>query len=151
MKMDNVPFWQRKTLAEMTEDEWELLCDGCGRCCLHKLEDEDTGIVYYTNVACRLLDTQSCKCKDYARRKVLIRDCVKLNPNQPEFLQQMPPSCTYRLLEEGNPLPRWHHLITGNRETIHSAGISVRNRTVKEEEVTDYEDQIVDWPLEYHQ
>ena len=142
-------FWRHKSLAEMTEQEWELLCDGCARCCLHKLEDEDTGIIYYTNVACRLLDTYTCQCKDYARRKVLIRDCVKLNLNQPEILQQMPPSCAYRLVAEGRPLLAWHHLISGSRDTVHTVGISVRGRCVKEEDVTDYEDQIVDWPLEY--
>ena len=142
-------FWQHKTLTELTPEEWELLCDGCARCCLHKLEDEDTGIIYYTNVACRLLDTDNCQCRDYQRRKVLIRDCVKLNANQPEILQQMPPSCAYRLVAEGRPLPWWHHLNSGSRDTVHTAGMSVRGRTVQEEAVEDYEDQIVDWPLEY--
>lgn len=145
----NETFWQSKSLTEMTDEEWELLCDGCARCCLHKLEDEDTGIIYYTDVACRLLDSDRCQCKDYSRRKVLIRDCVKLNPNQPEILEQMPPSCAYRLLSEGKTLPHWHHLISGSRKTVHTAGISVRGRTTHEEDVTDYEEQIVDWPLQY--
>jgi uncharacterized cysteine cluster protein YcgN (CxxCxxCC family) len=149
MNKSSEPFWHHKTLDQLTREEWELLCDGCARCCLHKLEDEDTGIVYFTNVACRLLDADNCRCRDYPRRKVLIRDCVMLTPDAPEILQHMPPGCAYRLVAEGKPLYWWHHLISGSRETVHTAGISVRGRTVKEEEVEDYEEQIVDWPLEY--
>lgn len=140
-------FWENKSLHELSSEEWESLCDGCGKCCLHKLEDEDSGIIYYTNIACRLLDQHSCRCKDYPRRNVLVHDCVILQPTDTDFLQTMPPSCAYRLVMEGNPLPDWHPLITGDVQSVHHKRHSIRGRVVDEDSVQDYEDHIVDWPL----
>jgi uncharacterized cysteine cluster protein YcgN (CxxCxxCC family) len=126
-------FWQGKALVDLTPGEWESLCDGCGRCCLHKLEDEDTGELYFTNVACRLLDLNSCRCREYARRAELIPDCLVLTPSRPELFAQLPSTCAYRLLSEGRPLPEWHPLVSGNMDSVHRAGISVRGKVVSEE------------------
>ena len=141
-------FWETKSLYEMSGEEWEQLCDGCAKCCLHKLEDEDTGIVYYTNVACRMLDATSCRCKDYDRRAVLIKDCVEIRPDDLSVLASMPPTCAYRLISEGKCLPSWHHLISGDISSVHKVGQSVLGRTTDELAVKDYEDHIVDWPLD---
>jgi len=126
-------FWQRKPLVELTSAEWEALCDGCGRCCLHKLEDEDTGELYFTNVACRLLDLKTCRCQEYARRVELIPDCLMLSASNLDLYKQLPSTCAYRLLAEGQPLPDWHPLVTGDVDSVHSAGISVRGKVVSEE------------------
>lgn len=126
-------FWQRKMLADLTPAEWEALCDGCGRCCLHKLEDEDTGELYFTNVACRLLDLSTCRCRQYSRRVELIPDCLMLSPTNLELFKQLPSTCAYRLLAEGRPLPDWHPLVTGDVDSVHRAGISVRDKVVSEE------------------
>lgn len=145
--MAGVPFWRRKTLEQMNESEWEALCDGCGRCCLHSLEDEETGEVYSTNVACRLLDTDSCRCSHYARRKELMPDCIQLRVRDiPEF-SWLPRTCGYRCLAEGRPLPEWHPLISGDKESVHKAGMSVRGNVVSEELVhpDDMEEHIVTW------
>jgi uncharacterized cysteine cluster protein YcgN (CxxCxxCC family) len=146
--MDEVPFWRRKTLAMMTPDEWEQLCDGCGRCCLLKLEDEDSGEVLYTDVACHLLDAQTCRCRDYRRRTRRVPGCVVLTPDNLERLDWMPSTCAYRLLHEGRELPDWHPLVSGSRQSVHRAGISVRGRTLGEGEVADedLDDRIVTWP-----
>jgi uncharacterized cysteine cluster protein YcgN (CxxCxxCC family) len=147
--MDDAPFWRRKTLAEMTPDEWESLCDGCGRCCLNKLEDEDTGRVYYTDVGCRLLDGATCRCKDYRRRSKLVEDCVRLSPDNVAGLKWLPPTCAYRLVARGRDLYWWHPLVSGDPETVHAAGISVRGRVAVSEEnisVEEYEERIVSWP-----
>ncbi|MDX1541560.1 MAG: YcgN family cysteine cluster protein [Geminicoccaceae bacterium] len=146
--MAELPFWQRKSLAEMTPDEWEQLCDGCGRCCLLKLEDEDTAEVVYTDVACRLLDLGTCRCTRYPIRRRLVRDCVALTPENLERLEWMPSTCAYRRLHEGRGLPDWHPLVTGRAESVHEAGISVRGRVLREGTVADedLEDRIVDWP-----
>jgi uncharacterized cysteine cluster protein YcgN (CxxCxxCC family) len=144
------PFWQRKTLAEMSKTEWESLCDGCGKCCLLKLEYEDDGEIVYTEVACKLLDTQTARCGDYARRKNLVPDCVKLTADDHEALAAMPPSCAYRLLSEGQDLPEWHPLVSGRTETVHLAGMSVRHRVISEAEIVDEQDMldhVVTWPL----
>ena len=140
------PFWRRKTLSEMTADEWESLCDGCAKCCLHKLEDAETGEVSYTNVACRLLDAGTCLCTDYARRTRFVPDCVRLTPQNLAQLTWMPSSCAYRLVAEGRDLHWWHPLVSGDPETVHRAGISVRSRVVAEEKAGALTDHVVTWP-----
>jgi hypothetical protein len=142
---DSRPFWERKTLAEMTPEEWESLCDGCGRCCLLKLADEDGGNVAYTDVACRLLDLESCRCGNYARRHRLVKDCVRLTPQGLGQLSWMPSTCAYRLLHEGKALYWWHPLVSGDPDTVHAAGISVRGRVIAEEDTGELEDHIVNW------
>ena len=147
--MDDVPFWRRKSLAELSATEWESLCDGCGRCCLNKLEDEDTGRVYYTDVGCRLLDAATCRCKDYRNRSEQVDDCVKLSPDNVAALKWLPPTCGYRLVAHGRDLYWWHPLVSGDPDTVHAAGISVRGRVAISEEdlaIEDYEDRIVSWP-----
>ena len=140
-------FWKHVPLDRMTKAEWEALCDGCGRCCLNKLEDADSGAVAYTRVACRLLDGDSCRCGNYALRKVLVPECVVLTPaNIGQIAYWMPPTCAYRLLWEGADLPDWHPLVSGDPDSVHRAGISVRGQTVPEYEVpeTEWEDHIVE-------
>ena len=140
------PFWRTKTLAEMTRAEWESLCDGCGRCCLHKLRDEDTGELGWTNVACRLLDTATCRCSDYANRKARVPDCVKLTAKKVAAIDWLPPTCAYRLLAEGHDLPWWHPLVSGDPETVVTAGVSVRGKAIREREAGALEDHLVGWP-----
>ena len=126
-------FWRRKTLTEMTPEEWESLCDGCGKCCLHKLEDELTGQVAYTTVACRLLDTETARCGAYGERHERVPECVRLSPgNLPPWL---PNTCAYRLVEAGRDLPDWHPLKTGDPDSTHQAGVSVRGRVISESEL----------------
>jgi uncharacterized cysteine cluster protein YcgN (CxxCxxCC family) len=147
--MDDVPFWRRKTLAEMTAAEWESLCDGCGRCCLNKLEEEDTGRVHYTDVGCRLLDATTCRCKDYRNRSKRVDDCVRLTPENVGTIKWLPPSCAYRLLAHGRDLYWWHPLVSGDPETVNAAEISVRGRVgICEDDLhdQDYADHIVAWP-----
>lgn len=146
----NRPYWREKTLEEMTPEEWEQLCDGCGRCCLNKLEDWDSGEIVWTNVACRLLDGHACRCTDYANRQATVPDCVGLDAPTVRELSWLPPSCAYRLVAEGRDLYWWHHLLSGDRETVHQAGASVRGRTVSEAgmDVEDYEDHLEEWPGE---
>ncbi len=142
---DARPFWRRKTLRHMTEAEWESLCDGCGKCCLNKLQDEDTGALAFTNVACDLLDPVSCRCRDYANRWDFVPDCVKLVPAMVHRLAWLPSTCAYRLLAEGHDLPDWHPLVSGDPESVHRAGVSVRGRVILEREAGDLEDHVVDW------
>lgn len=146
--MSEAPFWERKSLAEMTRAEWESLCDGCGRCCLLKLQDEETEEIAFTNVACRLLDLGSCRCGDYANRNRQVPDCVILTPENLEDLIWMPSTCAYRLLREGRPLYWWHPLVSGDPATVEAAGVSVRGRVVSERVVPNeaLEDHVVDWP-----
>ena len=141
----DAPFWERKTLAEMNRDEWESLCDGCGRCCLHKLRDDD-GDIHFTNVACRLLDSHSCGCSDYAQRSRRVPDCIRLDPETLAEIDWLPPSCAYRLLSEGKTLPAWHRLVSLDAASVHKAGISVRGRTVDERVAGPLEHHVVDWP-----
>jgi uncharacterized protein len=129
------PFWQRKTLEEMTPQEWESLCDGCGRCCLKKLEDERTGRVVYTDVACKLLDRDRCRCTDYADRVRRVPDCVALDAAKARTLEWLPGTCAYRRLAEGKPLEWWHPLVSGDARTVLRAGISVRGRVLSEADV----------------
>ncbi|MES2743966.1 MAG: YcgN family cysteine cluster protein [Bdellovibrionota bacterium] len=138
-------FWKRKTLEEMSSSEWESLCDGCGKCCLHKIEDEDTGDIAFTNVACRLLDAKSCRCKNYPKRKKFVSDCQILTPKKVRKLVWLPSTCAYRLVAEGRDLPEWHPLVSGSRDSVHKAGVSVRNKVVSEDRVSDVEDFVVDW------
>ncbi len=144
------PFWKTKTLAQMTHAEWESLCDGCGRCCLNKLEDEDTGKYYYTDVGCRLLDGETCRCRDYPNRQALVDDCEQLTPENVAQLGWLPPSCAYRLISEGKDLYWWHPLVSGDPDSVHIAGVSVRGRLRgSETEIGDerLEDCIVSWPI----
>jgi uncharacterized protein len=150
MVADSRPFWLRKSLAEMTDTEWESLCDGCGRCCLSKLEEEETGRIFFTDVGCRLLDAESCRCCDYQHRTEKVGDCVRLRPDNVGEITWLPPTCAYRLVAEGRDLHWWHPLVSGDPETVHVAGVSVRGRVgASEDDVPDeqLEDHIVNWPL----
>lgn len=143
-----VPFW-RKSLEAMSTAEWESLCDGCGRCCLVKLEDEDTGDTHYTEVVCQLFDAGSCRCGDYVNRQVRIPDCIKLTPETVRGITWLPPTCAYRLVREGRDLPWWHPLVSGRVETVVEAGVSVRGKIgAFEDEVApeDLPERIVTWP-----
>ena len=144
---DEQPFWQRKSLTQMSAAEWESLCDSCGKCCLNKLEDWDTGAIHNTKVACRLLDGDTCRCRDYANRFDEVPECVQLDPKSAGTLPWLPPTCAYRLVAEGRPLPDWHHLVCGDPNAVHRAGMSVRGRTVSEEglEPEDWEEHVVEW------
>jgi uncharacterized protein len=140
-------FWEHVPLGRMTAPEWEALCDGCGRCCLQKLEDADSGDILYTRVACRLLDPDTCRCGNYAIRKTLVPDCVVLTPaTLPGAARWLPETCAYRLLHQGRPLFAWHPLLSGDPASVHRAGVSVRGRVVPEYEVA--EDDWEDYPLE---
>jgi uncharacterized cysteine cluster protein YcgN (CxxCxxCC family) len=140
------PFWRTKTLSQMTETEWESICDGCGKCCLHKLQFEKPKRVEYTNVACRLLDHETCRCSDYANRQTKVPDCVQLTPGDIKKLNWLPMSCAYRVLANGGDLPWWHHLVSGSPDTIHDSGNSVRGRVVAEKRADILEHHIVTWP-----
>ena len=143
-------FWERKPLDQMTDREWEALCDGCGKCCLNKLEDEDSGEVALTCVACRLFDDESCRCAQYPIRHQFVPECIVLKPsNIDEHAYWMPQTCAYRLLWAGEPLFDWHPLISGDPETVHAAGVSMRGRTVPEFEIDedDWEDHIIEEPV----
>ncbi len=131
-------FWKRKSLADMTGAEWELLCDGCALCCLQKIEDEDTGDVYFTDVACRLLDVETCRCKDYAARAREVADCMVLRAEKPEALRWLPATCAYRLLDAGQDLPEWHPLITGDPNSVHEVDISAQGKMISESESTQW-------------
>lgn len=137
-----VPFWRSKALHELSTTEWESLCDGCGKCCLHKLEDEDTGRVHLTMVACELLDVASCRCRDYASRHRFVPDCIRIRPDNVASLM-LPASCAYRLVAEGRDLPAWHPLVSGDPDAVHRANASVQGwavsaRDVEEDDLEDY-------------
>ena len=143
-------FWETVPFDAMTTDEWEALCDGCGKCCLTKLEDADTAEVAYTNVACRLFDDATCRCSQYDIRKSIVPDCVIITPESiAKTAYWMPTTCAYRRLHEGKPLPDWHPLVSGDPETVHTAGVSVRHMTVSEFETPEeeWEDHIIEEPL----
>jgi len=139
------PFWETKSFHEMDSNEWESLCDGCGKCCLIKLEDAETEELSYTDVACHLLDAKTCQCKNYPKRKELVDDCLKLQPDDVEDFKWLPKTCAYRLLHEGKGLPDWHHLICGDRKVVHKRKMSVKNRVISETEVLEIAEHIVYW------
>ena len=145
--MARQPFWKTKTLKEMTPTEWESLCDGCAKCCLVKLEDEETKELFFTGLHCKLLDGKTCRCSDYPNRKKYVPICVKLTPEIVETVDWLPESCAYRLVHEGKDLHDWHHLVCGDREEIHRRGWSARGKTVTEEGVDDEDaiDYVIDW------
>ncbi|MEO5937655.1 MAG: YcgN family cysteine cluster protein [Sphingomonas sp.] len=140
-------FWETKTLAELDRGQWEALCDGCGKCCLHKLEDDETGDLYPTNVACKLLDRRSAQCKDYKNRRTYVPDCVRLTNDNVATTDWLPSTCAYRLRANGEKLPDWHYLVSGDREAVHRAGESTRGWTVSEDEAGDLEFHLVDRTL----
>lgn len=142
------PFWQTTSLSDMSKEQWESLCDGCGKCCLHKLRDDETDAIYFTNVACRLLDLQSCRCSSYETRFRKVPDCVSLTPDILADIDWLPPSCAYILIRDGQDLPEWHPLRSGSVESIHEAGISGRGKMISEREAGLLEDHLVDWPAE---
>ena len=146
---DALPFWRSKRLAEMSAAEWESLCDGCGRCCLVKLEDEDTGEIHSTDIACRLFDEATCRCADYANRSDKVPDCVRLTPEVVPQLKWLPVTCAYRLVAERRDLPWWHPLVSGRQETVVEAKISVLGRTAGLEDdytMDETVSHIVEWP-----
>ena len=140
------PYWQEKTLEQMTDDEWESICDGCGQCCLHKLIDEDTDEIYFTNVACDQLDLKTCQCMHYEDRFDYESDCIKLTRDNLDTFEWLPLTCSYRLLAENKPLPAWHPLKAGSKTALHRKGISVQQIAVREIEVVDWEDHIINRP-----
>ncbi len=140
------PFWKTKRLEAMSREEWESLCDGCGRCCLHKLRHELTNEMSFTNVACRLLDLESARCGDYVNRRRRVPDCVSLTAKGLRKIDWLPPSCAYRRLAEGRDLAWWHPLVSGDPETVHTAGVSVRGRAISERQAGALEAHVVNWP-----
>jgi uncharacterized cysteine cluster protein YcgN (CxxCxxCC family) len=137
-------FWEDVPLARLDRAQWEALCDGCGKCCIHKLEDAETGELYPTNVACRLLDGATARCKDYRNRRAYVSECVRLTPGNVEGIHWLPSTCAYRLRAAGEPLPGWHYLVCGDPEAVHRAGESVRGWTVSEDDAGDLEHHLVD-------
>lgn len=140
-------FWEHKTLEAMTQQEWESLCDHCGRCCLVKLEDEDSGELYYTNVVCELHDDASCQCRQYKDRSLLVPDCIKVTPDVARNEKWLPDTCAYRLLAEGRPLPDWHPLISGDAASVREAGIAIQGKVISEEYVhrDELAEHLVNW------
>ena len=144
------PYWKTKNMAEMSRKEWESLCDGCGKCCCIRLEDEDTADIYITDVVCKLFDSNTCQCTDYPNRSKKVPDCVTLTPDNVDKLHWMPQTCAYRLIAEGKDLPDYHHLVSGSRDTIHAVGMSVQDAVVSELQVDEDElhHRLVVWPAE---
>ncbi|NIF21876.1 MULTISPECIES: YcgN family cysteine cluster protein [Pantoea] len=144
--MSDIPFWQTRTLEQMSDEEWESLCDGCGQCCLNKLQDADTDEIYFTNVACNQLNIRTCSCRNYERRFEYEPDCIKLTRENLTSFNWLPRTCAYRLLGEGKTLPAWHPLLSGSKQAMHAQRISVRYIAVRESEVRNWEDHIIDRP-----
>jgi uncharacterized cysteine cluster protein YcgN (CxxCxxCC family) len=142
---EQLPFWQRKALEDLSREEWESLCDGCGKCCLNKLEDLSSGEIHYTNVACNLLDLKSCQCSDYPNRSVQVPECVTLTPQNSRELHWMPATCAYRLLAAGKNLPSWHPLLSGDHHAMQRAGQSVCGRVIHERDADNLEHHLITW------
>ncbi len=138
-------FWQEKSLNEMTTEEWESLCDNCGKCCLHKLEDEDTGEILYTSVVCDLINLKSCRCTRYSERCTLVPDCLDLKQHDFSDFTWLPTTCAYKLLADGKELPAWHPLVSGSSETVNEAGVSISSYAMKESEIDQIEEHIIEW------
>ena len=137
-------FWEDTPLEKLDRAQWEALCDGCGKCCLHKLEDEDTRELHPTNVACRLLDRRSGQCSDYKHRHAFVPECIRLTPKKLRSMDWLPPTCAYVLRDEGKPLPAWHYLVSGDRDSVHTAGASVRGWTISEDDAGDLEYHVIE-------
>ncbi len=142
---EDKPFWERKNLAELNEKEWESLCDGCGQCCLHKIEYVETGDIGISDVACKLLDLQTCQCSNYTKRQKYVDDCIKLDPFELGRMRWLPKTCAYRLIYEGKPLKWWHPLISKSNKTVHESGVSVRNKVIHEKDDVLIERRIKSW------
>ena len=140
-------WWDTKTLGELSATEWESLCDGCAKCCLHKLEDEDSGEIFFTKVRCQYLDEDNCRCSDYPRRSILMPNCIALRPDEVAGYEWLPATCAYRLRANGESLPGWHPLVSGDPASVHEAGISIRGRSVSDEYVhpDGFEEHIIHW------
>jgi len=140
-------FWETKKLAEMNTEEWESLCDGCAKCCLNKLEDEDTEEIFFTCVACDLVDLDSCRCTKYSERTILVPECIDLTQHDFSEYTWLPATCAYKLLSDGKPLPDWHPLVTGNKESVFDAGVAIRSFAIKESQIDieDLEEHIIEW------
>lgn len=139
------PFWKTKALADMDVEEWESLCDNCGKCCLHKLEDEDSGEIIFTSVVCDLIDFNSCRCTRYSERCTLVPDCLDMKADTFTQYHWLPSTCAYRLLFEHKDLPDWHPLVSGHQDSVHEAGISVRSYAIPESQVKDLTEHIIEW------
>ena len=147
--MGQKPFWETTALADMDDAQWEALCDGCAKCCLIKLQDEETEDIVFTDIACHLLDQSNCRCTQYEARTELVPSCVKLTKDNVHQVDFMPPSCAYRLLHEGKPLPQWHPLVSGTPDSVVAAGMSVKGRVTDEIAFEgDWEERVVDWPVD---
>ncbi len=143
--MDKQPFWQTKTLKEMNQDEWESLCDSCGKCCLNKIEDEDTNEIFFTSVVCNLIDLKTCRCTQYQNRTHLVPDCKDIKAEKYLQYDWLPTTCAYRLVAENKDLPSWHPLITGNPESVHEAGVSIRSYAITEDDANDLVEHVIEW------
>ncbi len=137
-------FWEDVPLERLDRAQWEALCDGCGKCCIHKLEDDETGELHPTNVACRLLDRRSGQCSDYKHRHAYVPECIRLTPARLKTMDWLPETCAYVLRADGRPLPAWHYLVCGDREEVHRAGASVRGWTISEDDAGDLENHILE-------
>jgi uncharacterized cysteine cluster protein YcgN (CxxCxxCC family) len=144
--LNEAPFWEAP-IESLDRAQWEALCDGCGKCCLNKVEDEDTGRIYPTNVACKLLDLQTCQCADYRGRRAIVPECLRLTADKIDDYVWLPSTCAYVLRAAGKPLPEWHYLVSGSRQTIHDAGMSVKGRAISELHAGPLENHIVEQPL----
>ena len=145
--MQQQPFWQTKKLAEMSVEEWESLCDRCGKCCLHKLENEESGEIFFTSVVCDLIDLERCSCTDYVNRCTLVPDCIDMKQRSFTQYHWLPSTCAYRLLEQGEALPSWHPLITNDPESVHEAGVSIRSYAIPESDAGELIQHIIEWNI----